>query len=54
MPTAMLGDGGAQLIDAGGGWLMWRYNPEFIEKRMEKARLWLCIQKEIDEGRGFP
>jgi succinate dehydrogenase/fumarate reductase flavoprotein subunit len=53
MPTAMLGDG-AQLIGAGGSRFMLRYNPEFAETRMEKARLSLCIQKEIDEGRGFP
>ena len=53
MPTAMLGDGG-QLIGAGGERFMLRYNPEFAEKRMEKAKLSLCIQKEIDEGRAFP
>lgn len=53
MPTAMLGDG-AQLIGGTGERFMLRYNPEFAEKRMEKARLSLCIQAEIDEGRGFP
>lgn len=53
MPTAMLGDG-AQLIGATGERFMLRYNPEFAEKRMEKAKLSLCIQKEINEGRGFP
>ncbi len=53
MPTAMLGDG-AHLVNAGGERFMLRYNPQFAEKRMEKARLSLCIQKEIDEGRGFP
>lgn len=53
MPTAMLGDG-AHLISATGERFMQRYNPEFLEKRMEKARLSLCIQKEIDDGRGFP
>jgi succinate dehydrogenase/fumarate reductase flavoprotein subunit len=53
MPTAMLGDG-AQLINAEGERFMLRYNPEHAEKRIEKARLSLCIQQEIDEGRGFP
>ena len=53
MPTAMLGDG-AHLLGAGGDRFMLRYNPAFAEKRMEKARLSLCIQKEIDEGRGLP
>ena len=53
MPTAMLGDG-AQLIGAGGERFMLRYNPEFAEKRMEKAQLSQCIQREIDDGRAFP
>ena len=53
MPTAMLGDG-ARLINARGERFMFRYNPEHGEKRLEKARLSLCIQQEIDEGRGFP
>jgi succinate dehydrogenase/fumarate reductase flavoprotein subunit len=53
MPTAMLGDG-AQLINAAGERFMRRYNPEHLEKRIEKAKLALCIQREIDEGRGFP
>ena len=53
MPTAMLGDG-AQLINAAGERFMQRYNPEHLEKRIEKAKLALCIQQEIDEGRGFP
>jgi succinate dehydrogenase/fumarate reductase flavoprotein subunit len=53
MPTAMLGDG-AQLINAAGERFMHRYNPEHLEKRIEKAKLSLCIQQEIDEGRGFP
>jgi succinate dehydrogenase/fumarate reductase flavoprotein subunit len=53
MPTAMLGDG-AQLINAAGERFMQRYNPEHLEKRIEKAKLALCIQREIDEGRGFP
>ena len=53
MPTAMLGDG-AQLIGVGGERFMLRYNPEFAETRMEKAKLSQCIQKEIDDGRAFP
>jgi succinate dehydrogenase/fumarate reductase flavoprotein subunit len=53
MPTAMLGDG-AHLINAAGDRFMLRYNPEHAEKRIEKAKLSLCIQQEIDEGRGFP
>lgn len=53
MPTAMLGDG-AQLINAAGERFMQRYNPEHFEKGIEKAKLALCIQREIDEGRGFP
>ncbi|HEX2115560.1 MAG TPA: FAD-binding protein, partial [Alphaproteobacteria bacterium] len=52
MPTAMLGDG-AHLINAVGERFMLRYNPDHAEKRIEKARLALCIQREIDEGRGF-
>jgi succinate dehydrogenase/fumarate reductase flavoprotein subunit len=53
MPTAMFGDG-AQLINAAGERFMQRYNPEHAERRIEKARMSLCIQQEIDEGRGFP
>lgn len=53
MPTAMLGDG-AHLLNAAGERFMLRYNPNHAEKRIEKARLALCIQREIDEGRGFP
>ncbi|WP_291295431.1 FAD-binding protein [Elioraea sp.] len=52
MPTAMLGDG-ARLLNAEGERFMFRYNPEHGEKRLEKARLSLCIQREIDEGRGL-
>jgi succinate dehydrogenase/fumarate reductase flavoprotein subunit len=33
---------------------MFRYNPEHGEKQIEKAKMSLCIQKEIDEGRGLP
>ena len=52
MPTAMLGDG-AQLLNAKGERFMFRYNPEHGEKKIEKARMSLCIQQEIDEGRGL-
>lgn len=53
MPTAMLGDG-APMFNALGERFMYHYNPENGEKKIEKARLSLCIQKEIDEGRGLP
>ncbi|MGE0722935.1 MAG: FAD-binding protein [Alphaproteobacteria bacterium] len=53
MPTAMLGDGAA-LLNAAGERFMFRHNPEHGEKRIEKARMSLCIQREIDEGRGLP
>ena len=53
MPTAMLGDG-AHLLNARGERFMFRYNPEHGEKQIEKAKMSLCIQKEIDEGRGLP
>jgi len=53
MPTAMLGDG-ATLLNALGERFMFRHNPEHGEKRIEKAKLSLFIQKEIDEGRGLP
>lgn len=52
MPTAMFGDG-AQLLNAKGERFMSRYNPDHAEKRIEKARMSLCIQKEIDDGRGL-
>lgn len=52
IPTAMLGDG-ARLLNASGERFMFRYNPEYGEKRIEKARMSLCIQQEIDEGRGL-
>lgn len=52
MPTAMLGDG-AQLLNARGERFMFRYNPGHGEKQIEKARMSLCIQQEIDEGRGL-
>lgn len=53
MPTAMLGDG-ATLLNAAGERFMFRHNPEHGEKRIEKARMSLAIQDEIDAGRGFP
>lgn len=53
MPTAMLGDG-AYLVNAHGERFMFRYNPEHGETHIEKARMALCIQREIDEGRGLP
>ncbi len=53
MPTAMLGDG-AHLRNAKGERFMFRYNPEHGEKQIEKAKMALCIQTEIDEGRGLP
>lgn len=52
MPTAMLGDG-AHLLNADGERFMFRHNPEHGETRMEKARLSLCIQAEVDAGRGL-
>ncbi|OOG51192.1 hypothetical protein B0E49_16355 [Polaromonas sp. C04] len=51
MPTAMLGDG-ATLVNSLGERFMCRYNPGACEKQIEKARMALCIQSEIDEGRG--
>lgn len=53
MPTAMLGDG-AVLANAAGERFMFRYNPEHGEMQIEKARMALCIQREIDAGRGLP
>ena len=52
MPTAMLGDG-AYLLNSLGERFMFKYNPEFGETKIEKAKMALCIQREIDEGRGF-
>jgi succinate dehydrogenase/fumarate reductase flavoprotein subunit len=52
MPTAMFGDG-AHLLNADGERFMFRYNPEHGEMQIEKARMSLCIQREIDAGRGL-
>ncbi|WP_245178416.1 FAD-binding protein [Cupriavidus sp. AcVe19-1a] len=52
MPTAMLG-AGATLLNAQGERFMLRYNPASAETKIEKAKLALFIQKEIDEGRGL-
>lgn len=53
MPTAMLGDG-AQLRNANGDRFMLRVNPPLAERGIEKAKMALHIQREIDEGRGLP
>lgn len=53
MPTAMLGEG-AHLLNAAGERFMFRYNPGNGERQIEKAKMALAIQSEIDAGRGFP
>jgi len=53
MPTAMFGDG-AHLLNSNGERFMFRYNPGHGEMQIEKAKMSLCIQREIDEGRGLP
>lgn len=53
LPTAMLADG-ARLMNAAGERFMFRHNPQYGEARIEKAKLSLCIQEEIDAGRGLP
>lgn len=53
MPTAMLGDG-AFLWNAKGERFMMRYNPPLGERGIEKAKMSLFIQRELDEGRGLP
>jgi len=53
MPTAMLGDG-AHLLDQSGERFMFRHNPGHGELKVEKARMALAIQQEIDAGRGLP
>jgi len=51
LPTSMLVEG-AWLVNREGERFMFRHNPGSGEGRVEKARLSLCIQQEIDEGRG--
>ncbi|QRG09134.1 FAD-binding protein [Xanthobacter dioxanivorans] len=53
MPTAMLAEG-AQLINGRGDRFMMRHNPGPAEVGIEKARLALFIQSEIDAGAGLP
>lgn len=53
IPTAMLGDG-AHLLNAREERFMLRYNPVHGERLIEKARLALCIQQEINAGQGLP
>lgn len=53
MPTAMLAEG-AQLINGKGDRFMMRHNPGSAEVGVEKARLALFIQSEIDSGAGLP
>jgi succinate dehydrogenase/fumarate reductase flavoprotein subunit len=53
MPTAMLGDG-ARLLDRAGQRFMFNHNPGHGELRIEKARMALAIQQEIDRGNGLP
>ena len=52
MPTAMLGDG-AFLKNVFGERFMFRHNPEYGERQIEKAKMALCIQEEISSGRAF-
>ena len=52
LPTSMLAEG-AQLLNSAGERFMFRHNPSWGERRVEKAKLSLCIQQEIDEGRGL-
>lgn len=53
MPTAMLAEG-ARLINGQGDRFMMRHNPGAAEVGIEKARLALFIQSEIDAGAGLP
>ena len=53
IPTAMLGDG-AHLLNAQGERFMFRTNPAHGELLIEKGRMALAIQAEIDAGRGLP
>lgn len=53
MPTAMLGDGARIRNALGERFLVTEQNPKG-EKGIEKARMALLIQNEINEGRGLP
>lgn len=50
LPTSFLVEGG-RLLNSSGERFMFKHNPEHGEGRVEKARLSLCIQDEIDAGR---
>lgn len=52
MPTAMLGDG-AQLKNNINDRFMFKHNPEHGERQIEKAKMAIFIQQEINEGRGL-
>ena len=51
MPTAMFADG-ATLRNAQGERFMFRHNPQHGEMQIEKAKIALAVQEEIDAGRG--
>jgi succinate dehydrogenase/fumarate reductase flavoprotein subunit len=51
MPTAMFADG-AVLRNAQGERFMLRHNPRHGEMQIEKARIALAVQEEIEAGRG--
>lgn len=51
MPTAMFADGAA-LRNAQGERFMFRHNPKHGEMQIEKAKIALAVQEEIDAGRG--
>ncbi|WP_426990920.1 FAD-binding protein [Cupriavidus sp. 30B13] len=53
MPTAMLGDG-ARLLNARGERFLASGEHPQGERGMEKARMAMLIQREIDAGRGWP
>jgi succinate dehydrogenase/fumarate reductase flavoprotein subunit len=52
MPTAMFADG-AVLRNAQGERFMLRHNPGHGEMQIEKAKIALAVQEEIDAGRGL-
>lgn len=51
MPTAMFADGAA-LRNRDGERFMFRHNPRYGEMQIEKAKIALAVQEEIDCGRG--